>query len=184
VAPAGEVPLDPAPTADSLLADFDSHAKRSLTATGLTLAGCFLLLLATAGFFAFPRLRATIALRRALPAEDRDREFGKDGFYVVNKLLNNDHSLFLMSGLVGVRDGTLTHSLPGAVFVVGITNWVSFGGKRFTSRQIVLLTSEHEHVLAPPGLELRIPSCITVMGKEYGPGTFTVPPDSMLPESI
>ena len=122
--------------------------------------------------------------KSALPAADKTREFGADTFVVITGVDKTDPSVFLLAGTVGIKDGKMTTSMPGAVFVVGVPDSVTVGGKTFTSRQIILLTSNSEHILAPPGMTITIPGDIEVLGKTYKAGQFTVPKDSKLPESM
>lgn len=120
--------------------------------------------------------------RNPLPKEDRGREFGKDAFAVIKEVDRADPSKFVVGGIVGIEDGKMTSSMPGAVFVVGVADNVLAGGKTFTSRQIIILTSKPEYILAPPGMTITIPGEVEILGKTYGPGKFTVPQDSKMPE--
>lgn len=122
--------------------------------------------------------------KNPLPRGDRGLEYGKDAFAVIQEVDREDPSKFLVGGLVGIQGGKMTHTLPGAVFVVGVKDEVLVGGKKFLPRQIILLTPTSGHLLAPPGLTITIPGDVRVFGKTYQAGTFTVPEDSKLPESL
>ncbi len=87
--------------------------------------------------------------KKLLPGEDRNREFGKDAFVVITEVDKYDPSSFVLEGSVSIIDGKAATSVPGAVFVVGVPGSVTVGGKTFTSRQIILLTSELAYTLAP-----------------------------------
>jgi len=78
----------------------------------------------------------------------------------------------------------MTSSMPGAVFIVGVPDSVIAGGKTFTSRQIILLTSKPEYILAPPGMSITIPADVEVFGKTYKAGKFMVPNDSKIPDAL
>lgn len=119
----------------------------------------------------------------SIPKEDRYREFGKDAFVVIKGVDRYDRSNFLLGGIVGIKDGQMTHSMPGAVLVVGVPDDILVGDKWFTSRQIILLTSEHKYILAPPGMTVTIPGKVEVFGKTYKAGKFRVPKDSKMPRS-
>ena len=119
-----------------------------------------------------------------IPKEDRNRQFGKDAFTIITEVDKNDPSLFLLKGTVGIKQGKMTSSMPGAVFVVGVEDDVIMGGKTFTSRQIILLTSTPEYILAPPGMTITLPADVEVFGKTYKAGKFTVPEDSKFPDTL
>jgi len=122
--------------------------------------------------------------KNPLPKEDRGREFGKDAFVVIVEVDRDDPSIFLTRGIVGIEKGKMTSSMPGAVFVVGVADDVIAGGKTFTTRQIIILTSKPEYMLAPPGMTITIPGEVEILGQTYGPGKFRVPKDSKMPETL
>jgi len=122
--------------------------------------------------------------KNPLPKEDRNREFGKDAFVVIKEVDRDDPSTFLLEGILAIKEGKMTTSMPGAIFVVGVPGDVIVGGKTFSSRQIILLTSEHEYILAPPGMTVTIPGEVEILGKAYGPGKLTILQDSKMPERL
>ena len=115
-----------------------------------------------------------------LSPKDANLNFGEKALSTI--IAVDGRGAKLTHGYVRIEDNRSTSSMPGAVFVVCTKEPVGIGEKVFHYREIVLLTSKLEYVLAPPGTVLTISKEIEILGRRYKPGTFVVPEDSKMPE--
>jgi hypothetical protein len=114
---------------------------------------------------------------------DLSINFGEKTFATITRVDSDDCSVMFFDGIMSVEDGQLTTTIPGAVYIVGLPKGISCRGKQFDYREILLLNSAHEVVLAPPGLTLTIPREVEVLGRKFTPGQFVVPHNSKVPDA-
>ena len=117
-----------------------------------------------------------------LSAKDRELNFGKDGISVIWGVDEDDPTRFAIRGPMGIKNNQMWygHADPGAVVVVGVDHCV-IGDEEFSFGQILLRTTEHDLVLAPPDTRITISKTENVLGHELEAGAFVVPDDSRIP---
>jgi len=112
-----------------------------------------------------------------LSAEDRNLRFGDHYFGIAYGADPRDpgNPDLLLEDAWCVGDGDSIFDLgskPGAVHVIVMPQGVTIRDRQFAYREIVLVNSKREYILAPPGTWLSVP---------FSPGIFRVPSDSKMP---